>query len=650
MRITDATNVSFSGVNNNGEPSRATSEVRPNVVGNSGGIEIITENLSVSDNAFILSRVSGEGNAGPVKLITTGDIIIDEGSIFSDIFFGAVGNSGGIEIEANSLLVTNNSILDTSLAGQGSAGPITINVLEDASFETNSTIFSSVGLNAIGEGNDIEINAGSLSLDSGAGILSNTFGIGDSGSIIINARELVSINGIGTDAPSSIITAVFPGAEGEGGDIQITSPLVSVTNGAQLNTGTVGQGDGGNIIISAQDKVIFDGQVLTSLSQEQQSAELLSLYEFAGLEFDPTNFAFISAAFSIVGPGAIGDAGDIDILVANGSLVVSNGAAITASTSGQGDGGEITVIADDAIVLSGTGLNRAPSLISSGGLLDIQNDGGDINLSAMSISLDNGTFLSVTNFGQGNAGDINIDDTWVVQLDDESSLFSQSTSGNGGNINFRNVDLLTLRQGSKVSAEAGVSSEVGGNTVGGGNGGNINADIDFIFAVPGENSDIIANAFDGDGGNIFIVTEGISGLEFRPELTPFSDITASSQFGVDGTVTIDTPGIDFARGFNPLPDAPRGTDITDSCEVSDSRDTVELFDIGQGGSIAGPEDTLTIDNFIAAPWLSLDSSIRSAEDNSHADYRQVNNQPPQEIKILAASALSRQLITTCQKH
>ena len=37
------------------------------------------------------------------------------------------------------------------------------------------------------------------------------------------------------------------------------------------------------------------------------------------------------------------------------------------------------------------------------------------------------------------------------------------------------------------------------------------------------------------GGNINITTQGIFGLEFREELTPESDITASSKFGVNGT-------------------------------------------------------------------------------------------------------------------
>lgn len=67
--------------------------------------------------------------------------------------------------------------------------------------------------------------------------------------------------------------------------------------------------------------------------------------------------------------------------------------------------------------------------------------------------------------------------------------------------------------------------------------------------MKGENSNIFANAFTGNGGNVNITTNGIYGLEFRPQLTSLSDIAASSQFGVQGNVTVNTPEIDPSRGL-----------------------------------------------------------------------------------------------------
>ncbi|MEL6259902.1 MAG: hypothetical protein AAFR12_02460 [Cyanobacteria bacterium J06626_6] len=68
-----------------------------------------------------------------------------------------------------------------------------------------------------------------------------------------------------------------------------------------------------------------------------------------------------------------------------------------------------------------------------------------------------------------------------------------------------------------------------------------------------ENSDIVANAADGRDGNINIITQGIFGLQFRSQLTPQSDITASSQIGIDGTVKIENAGLDADSGLMTLP-------------------------------------------------------------------------------------------------
>ncbi len=75
----------------------------------------------------------------------------------------------------------------------------------------------------------------------------------------------------------------------------------------------------------------------------------------------------------------------------------------------------------------------------------------------------------------------------------------------------------------------------------------------FIVAVDTENSDIVANANRGNGGNINIVTQGIFGLEPRSERSPLSDITASSNFGIDGTIIIETPDVEPERGTAVLP-------------------------------------------------------------------------------------------------
>jgi large exoprotein involved in heme utilization and adhesion len=60
-----------------------------------------------------------------------------------------------------------------------------------------SSVFSTVNDSSFGEGGDINIITGSLSLTRGSQLVSSTFGQGDAGSININARNTVSLDGEG---------------------------------------------------------------------------------------------------------------------------------------------------------------------------------------------------------------------------------------------------------------------------------------------------------------------------------------------------------------------------------------------------------------------------------------------------------------------
>ncbi|NJR20014.1 MAG: S-layer family protein, partial [Calothrix sp. CSU_2_0] len=104
-----------------------------------------------------------------------------------------------------------------------------------------------------------------------------------------------------------------------------------------------------------------------------------------------------------------------------------------------------------------------------------------------------------------------------------------------------------MSRGSFISTTAGLQKF-------GGDGGNLTLNIPFIIAVPGENSDITANAFTGKGGNINIQTQGIFGIEPRTQAADATnDITASSQLGIQGQIAITNPEIDPTKGIIELP-------------------------------------------------------------------------------------------------
>lgn len=97
---------------------------------------------------------------------------------------------------------------------------------------------------------------------------------------------------------------------------------------------------------------------------------------------------------------------------------------------------------------------------------------------------------------------------------------------------------------------------------------------------------------DNTCGNINITTQGIYGLEFRPQNTSLSDITASSQFGVNGVVTINTPGVDPTQGLAEFSVEPANVEVTQGCQAGREQASVAFFNTGKGGLAPNPYEPL----------------------------------------------------------
>ena len=185
---------------------------------------------------------------------------------------------------------------------------------------------------------------------------------------------------------------------------------------------------------------------------------------------------------------------------------------------------------------------------------------------------------------------------------------AEVNGGEKGNINLNIDESLLLRRESLIKANA-TSISVGGNI-------NINSPVIAGF----ENSDIIANAMKGNGGNIELTTQGIFGLEFRNELTEESDITASSQFGLSGTVEINNLSIDPSSGIVSLP-----VKLSDSSQQIATGCTNKAYSsfvaTGKGGIPQNPNERVDA----SLSW----SDIRdlSAYQNNNSFLTSISNKP-----------------------
>ncbi|NEO68531.1 S-layer family protein [Moorena sp. SIO3H5] len=554
------------------------------------------ESISLK-SAGINSLTSGDnGNAGNV-IVQTGTLTIEEAGIGSTTF--GKGDAGNITVTAaDSVVVTNNSGISTNTRNNstGNAGEITITAGSVLLEGQENGFGSDTQDNSSGDAGIISITADSLVLRGGSGIGTNTRdnSTGDAGEIKIIAGSVLfegQDSGIGSDTQDN--------SSGHAGIITITadSLVLRDKSGIGTNTRNNSTGNAGEITITA-GSLLLEGQGngIGSETQNNSSGD-------AGIITINAD-SLVLRDVSTIGTRTIDEStGDAGIIIINvDSISLENNSAILSTTFTTGEIGKIT-LNTNSISLSDS---RITTALEETAVVNSQEDQDpNIIIRASSLSLTNNAQLTASSSGQGNASDI------LVEADsislENSNISTETVSGDGGNITLTLQDLLLLRNGSQISTSAGTEDQPG-------NGGDITINADLIVAFLEENSDITANAFDGMGGNITLTAQGIFGFNFPDQPTKLSDITASSERGVDGDIQINILGVNPSQGLVELPatvvDASTliAASCTDNIKVaSDDSKGDEFIITGRGGLPPSPLDPI-IRQTVIADWVTLDNS------------------------------------------
>jgi filamentous hemagglutinin family protein len=501
--------------------------------------------------------------------------------VFAQTTVNSTGSAGTLKIETGRLIVKDGAAIATTIWGQGSNTNDTNIFLEakDSILVTNGgSILSGVAAGASGNSGNIQLITPSLSVTGGGFVQTQTLAAGNAGNIEVIA-DAVSLSGAGSSlrsgsGGSNPLLGTTSSNIGQGGDISVTTDSLRVADGAVLDAQTLTNSKGGNITVNANTlSAVNGGQLLTSTSGGGQAGDItISAKE---IQLSGSNSGLFAQTSSRANAGNL----TLQPLGKGQTLTVNffDGAQISASTLSSGRGGNLTITAPESITLTGNGSFIAAETSGSG-------TGGDLTLETGTLTVRDQAKVTVSSTETGNAGNLNV--TANLVLLDNGQLIAQTASGEGGNINLKVEDVLLMRNNSLISAQAGNN----------GNGGNIDINSRLIVAVPSEDSDIVADAERGNGGNINITTSGIFGLEFRQERTPESDITASSKFGIAGTVNINQLAIDPSQGLTNLPTAvaDASNQIVQTCSTSREEAGKNKFVItGRGGLPQSPNDLLT---------------------------------------------------------
>ncbi|VEP15295.1 Filamentous hemagglutinin family N-terminal domain protein (fragment) [Hyella patelloides LEGE 07179] len=449
-----------------------------------------------------------------------------------------------------------------------------------------------------------------MRLTNSAFISSDITGTGDGGNITIDATESVVVDGEKNNrGPSNISSGIgFKGAEGNAGDIKITTGSLRLTNGASILSETFGVGNGGNITIDATESVVVDGES-SSPVPSRISSDSNGAANFGELEIN-TN-----------------------------SLRLTNGGQITANNSGLANEGSIRINATESVIIDGKTSVGGASRISSN--VERGSKAGNITITTSLLQLIDGGFITtdaannVAELGSGEAGEILIDAD-IVLLGEDSTITTESiTEGNAGNIILNASDTLVLENASITSNS---SESAGGEiTIAAGdirlrgdsdivtfvnngvdNGGDITITADSVIAF--DDSDIFAFAQDGTGGNINLDTPVFFGENFTSNsLTgnpDFLDNNSRADLNATGSVsgTVSVPDVSFIQNsLSELPDNSLDTDelLANSCVVPIGNRKQGRFIITGGESLpVRPGDSL--------PSKYPTGEVRNLPDNNNS--------------------------------
>lgn len=538
---------------------------------------------------------------------------------------GSVGST--IQIQGKRVLLQDVSLVFTASASSNQLSGA-IEVAATDSIVVAQQSFLSTETYSSGQAGNIILSTQRLNVRTGGQVGSRTFAEGRGGNVQINASESVTVADVApflSSNPDELLSLLYAQSEsgGPAGDLRIETDRLQVRSGGQIGTTTFDTGNAGNLTIQANTIE------LTGIALDVSGQPL----------FDSNEIPIPGGLFVGTSPDSAGNGGELRIVTQR--LSVRDGAILQATTYGSGDAGDVRIRATESIEVNGIseqGGSQARITATSGGLPTFNprlaraatGRGGTLNLDTDRLTVQNGGVIAVNsrNRTAAGAGNINIRANQIV-LDNQAQLNAQTESGDEAGIQLTGVDLLTLRRNSNISTSAGLRS-------GGGDGGDIRiVDAGLILNAPGENSDINANAGDGNGGSIAIGAQGILGITERAQPTFQSDITATSESGVDGEISISNPTLDPTQGIVELPSTVVDASqlIAQGCRAGNRAIADQLGEFvitGRGGLPPNPTDlrgsSAVITNLATLPPSS--SSAVSLEPSAiPTDFSARNNRP-----------------------
>jgi len=376
--------------------------------------------------------------------------------------------------------------------------------LDASQFGNRSFLAGGLGTIDIGTTKvSLQVTAKNLQLNDSS-ISGDNFDLTPAGKIVLTLDGNLNLR------DSSFIQTVSRG-RADAADLNITAHDVTIADNSFLSTETRSSGRGGQLNILTENLRITDGGQI-------RSGSLSGRDPLTGTPIIPSGSGGTVNIQGLASP-------------AESVLINGSGSGIITETVGIGPGGNISVEANTVTLQNGGTLSAKTSGTETTAT------GGSITVNTTDhVTMTGSALITASSTSPADAGDISINAGQQFEMRD-SLVTAKATQASGGNIDIRAVDRVRL-----VNSEISSSVQGGASTA----GGNITIDPNVIVL---QNSDVTAEAVQGAGGNITLTTP-----LFLADSS--SRVSASSEFGVNGTVTIQSPTSNLSESLGTLPSQP----------------------------------------------------------------------------------------------
>ncbi|MDJ0649218.1 MAG: filamentous hemagglutinin N-terminal domain-containing protein [Xenococcaceae cyanobacterium MO_188.B19] len=505
-------------------------------------------------------------------------------NIGSNVFLDSAGIPVSMNIQGNNITINSSFLINTNNT-DNDGGNISLKasnsiILNQSLLATQSSTFPSepdfIPVIVEGDGGDISIKAREIIITNGSQINASNFSKGNGGNIDIEAQDYLEISGVGIllnpdpnepnepfslILPSFIEAGVGPIGSGSGGNINIKSNRLNITDGGRIDSRTTSifeTGKAGTIEIEAKSLQISgvgEAAIFSNILNEKISETIT---------VTPSSIAVIVTPSSNARGG--------NIILKTNELNLFNGGRIDSSTLGTGNAGSISVDSIDSIAISGKNGELHSGVFATSGEKDSlipTGRSGDININTSQLLLQQGGQISVEAEVNSDGGNIMINTNNLTLLDD-SKITANAQAGNGGNIMINTQGLFPPDAVEKKQIDASSNLGIDGtiDIIAPDIDSKINAKLQerspiatekLISSSCGLNSDFNANQFRyiGRGGispsPLTIITEDIVGelgtVEYIQETKTNIDLEkkgSSANISETTTTSIDSNPIQEA--------------------------------------------------------------------------------------------------------